>query len=146
VPVEPDEPLVDAEVMRDAAPAALAAPEAAAVVDAPAVGSAPEAAAVDYRPAEAAVVSDSVPAAAGASAIEAEVVVTPEDLAGDQTCTPRVAGSPLAGPTLDDVMSRVWEGLVTGLPAACPACHGEVLPSAARPLSGRCTSCGTTIE
>ena len=29
----------------------------------------------------------------------------------------------LAGPTLDDVMSRAWEGLVTGLPAACPVCR-----------------------
>ena len=37
---------------------------------------------------------------------------------------------PLAGPTLDDVVSRVWEGLVMGLPAACPVCHGEVLPAA----------------
>ena len=54
--------------------------------------------------------------------------------------------APLAGPTLDDVMSRVWEGLVTGLPAACPICHGEVLPSMQGPLHGRCNSCGTTID
>ena len=54
--------------------------------------------------------------------------------------------APLAGPTLDDVMSRVWEGLVTGLPAACPVCQGEVVPSFAGPLHGSCSSCGTTIE
>jgi hypothetical protein len=60
---------------------------------------------------------------------------------------PRTAGVPLAGPTLDDVMSRVWEGLATGLPAACPVCHGEVDPSMpGHPLSGRCRSCGTTID
>ena len=59
---------------------------------------------------------------------------------------PRTAGVPLAGPTLDDTMSRVWEGLVTGLPAACPVCHGEVEPSLGGPLSGRCRSCDTAID
>lgn len=54
--------------------------------------------------------------------------------------------APLAGPTLDDVMSRVWEGLVTGLPAACPVCRGEVVPSVHGPLHGRCSSCGTTVD
>ena len=59
---------------------------------------------------------------------------------------PRTAGMPLAGPTLDDVMSRVWEGLATGLPAACPLCHGEVEPAFGGPLNGRCRSCGTSID
>jgi hypothetical protein len=54
--------------------------------------------------------------------------------------------APLAGPTLDDVMSRAWEGLVTGLPAACPVCDGEVVPSFAGSVHGSCSSCGTTIE
>jgi hypothetical protein len=61
----------------------------------------------------------------------------------DDVRKPRV---PLAGPTLDDVMSRVWEGLVTGLPAACPVCRGEVVPSMHGALHGRCSSCGTTID
>lgn len=56
-----------------------------------------------------------------------------------------VAGASLAGPTLDDVMSRAWEGLAMGLPAACPVCHGEVLPVASG-AHGACSSCGTTIE
>ena len=43
----------------------------------------------------------------------------------------RQARAPLAGPTLDDVMSRAWEGLVMGLSAACPVCDGEVVPSSA---------------
>ena len=59
---------------------------------------------------------------------------------------PHTAGMPLAGPTLDDVMSRVWEGLATGLPAACPLCHGEVEPALHGSLTGRCRSCGTLID
>ena len=58
----------------------------------------------------------------------------------------RGARATLAGPTLDDVMSRVWEGLVTGLPAACPVCRGEVVASFAGSVHGSCSSCGTTIE
>jgi hypothetical protein len=54
--------------------------------------------------------------------------------------------APLAGPTLDDVMSRAWEGLVTGLPAACPVCDGELQSTRAGVVRGTCSSCGTTIE
>jgi hypothetical protein len=71
-------------------------------------------------------------------------VVFEREVAGERA--PRVAGAPLAGPTLDDVMSRVWEGLVTGLPAACPVCHHEVVPVLGGPAGGRCTSCGTVID
>jgi hypothetical protein len=53
---------------------------------------------------------------------------------------------PLAGPTLDDVMSRAWEGLASGMPAACPVCDGEVMASFAGSVHGSCSSCGTTIE
>jgi len=88
----------------------------------------------------------SAPAVGSAPAIEPELVVAPETGFADLAGTPRAAGAPLAGPTLDDVMSRVWEGLVTGLPAACPVCHGEVLPSAAGPRRGHCASCDTTID
>ncbi len=70
----------------------------------------------------------------------------PETIVGDDLRAPRTVGAPLTGPTLDDVMSRVWEGLVTGLPAACPVCRGEVVPALGGPLSGRCSSCGTTID
>jgi hypothetical protein len=85
------------------------------------------------------------PAVERASAIETDILGPPAQV-GDSVYTPKVAGAPLAGPTLDDVMSRVWEGLVTGLPAACPVCHGEVLPSASGPRRGRCASCDTTID
>jgi len=74
------------------------------------------------------------------------VAPAPETIVGDDLRAPRTVGAPLTGPTLDDVMSRVWEGLVTGLPAACPVCRGEVVPAVVGPPSGRCSSCGTTID
>ncbi|MDA0179524.1 hypothetical protein OJ997_04390 [Solirubrobacter phytolaccae] len=77
---------------------------------------------------------------------EAEMVVlAPETEVAGEPRTPRAAGASLAGPTLDDVMSRVWEGLAIGLPAACPVCHGEVLPAVEDSRIGACTSCGTTV-
>jgi hypothetical protein len=79
----------------------------------------------------------------------AELVVGKELVALERatgTDDVRKPRAPLAGPTLDDVMSRVWEGLVTGLPAACPVCRGEVVPSVHGALHGRCASCGTTID
>jgi hypothetical protein len=52
------------------------------------------------------------------------------------------------GPTLDDVISRAWEVLRADVPAACPACRGELLPRAsagAGIVGGRCDSCGTAL-
>ena len=72
-----------------------------------------------------------------------ELVALERATVADDVRKPR---APLAGPTLDDVMSRVWEGLTMGLPAACPLCDGEVLPATAGPRRGSCTSCGTTID
>lgn len=66
-------------------------------------------------------------------------------LAGEPR-TQEAAGLSLAGPTLDDVVSRVWEGLVMKLPAACPVCDGEVLPALPGTYGGSCTSCGTTVD
>jgi hypothetical protein len=50
--------------------------------------------------------------------------------------------SVLAGPTLDDVMSRVWEGLRAEVPTPCPVCHAEIEPSA----HGHCAACGSTLR
>jgi len=50
--------------------------------------------------------------------------------------------SVLAGPTLDDVMSRAWEGLRAEVPTPCPVCHTEIEPSA----HGRCGACGSTLD
>jgi hypothetical protein len=85
-------------------------------------------------------------AALAPHAVPGRIDLAPEVGLAGEVGTQRAAGSPLAGPTLDDVVSRVWEGLVMGLPAACPACHGEVLPAAPGVNGGSCTSCGTAIE
>jgi hypothetical protein len=60
----------------------------------------------------------------------------------------RARPEPGAGPTLDDVVTRAWEVLRAGMPAACPACGGELLPrpdAAPGSAAGRCDSCGTTL-
>ena len=53
-----------------------------------------------------------------------------------------------AGPTLDDVISLAWEVLRADVPAACPACGGELLPresAGAGIVGGRCEACGATL-
>jgi hypothetical protein len=100
---------------------------------------------------------DPAATADGPRALHGETVRPPETTVGDITIARRTAGVPetsaqpgdagtLAGPTLDDVVSRLWEGLAIGLPAACPLCHGEVVPAVGGSLSGSCTSCGMTID
>src|SRR3954452_17176579 len=54
----------------------------------------------------------------------------------------RRRAAPLSGPTLDDVMSRVWEGLRAEVPTPCPVCRTEVEPS----MGGRCGSCGSALD
>jgi hypothetical protein len=58
----------------------------------------------------------------------------------------RGAATPLAGPTLDDVVTHAWEGLVAGVPAACPVCHGEIEPVLGGALRGHCGTCGVTLD
>jgi hypothetical protein len=89
---------------------------------------------------------DEPPFEASVDALVDEPFAAPATEEVGERRVPRTAGMPLAGPTLDDVMSRVWEGLATGLPAACPLCHGEVEPAPGAPLTGRCRSCGTSIH
>ena len=53
------------------------------------------------------------------------------------------------GPTLDDLIVDAWEGLTAHQVVACPVCDGELAPqygAHARPVAGRCRSCGTTIS
>jgi hypothetical protein len=59
---------------------------------------------------------------------------------------PLALGAPLAGPTLDDAMSRAWEGLVAGVPAACPVCQGEIEPALGGGLVGHCGTCQITLD
>ena len=64
----------------------------------------------------------------------------------EDECRPRPTADD--GPTLDDVISRAWEVLRADVPAACPACGGELLPresAGAGIVGGRCDSCGATL-
>ena len=58
---------------------------------------------------------------------------------------PPTAGSPLDGPTLDDVISHAWEALGAQVAAACPVCGGEVEPHG-HAAGGRCGNCGSTLD
>ena len=52
------------------------------------------------------------------------------------------------GPTLDEVLSGAWEGLAAHQRVPCPMCGGEMGPeygAHARPIGGRCGSCGTHL-
>jgi hypothetical protein len=52
-------------------------------------------------------------------------------------------------PTLDDLIAGVWEGLAVQETVTCPVCGEEMRPryaAHARPVGGRCTSCGATLS
>jgi hypothetical protein len=56
--------------------------------------------------------------------------------------------TPEAGPTLDDVISRTWEVMRAGAPAACLVCGAELEPRRVHGsgvAGGRCPSCGTAL-
>jgi hypothetical protein len=75
---------------------------------------------------------------------DAETMLPEDDLVELEPVHTRAAASRsvLAGPTLDDVMTRVWEGLRAEVPTPCPVCHTEIEPSAL----GRCGACGSTLD
>jgi hypothetical protein len=52
-------------------------------------------------------------------------------------------------PTLDELLTGVWEGLVAHRAVRCPACGGEMKPVYgvhARPVGGRCSRCETEVS
>jgi hypothetical protein len=52
-------------------------------------------------------------------------------------------------PTLDELLSGAWEGLVAHQHAACPVCSGDMTPEYgvhARPIGGRCGSCDAQLS
>jgi hypothetical protein len=56
---------------------------------------------------------------------------------------------PRRGPTLDELIVGVWEGLQTDHTAACPVCGGAMRArhgAGPRPVGGRCDDCGTVIS
>jgi hypothetical protein len=79
-----------------------------------------------------------------------EDVVAPREFAAPPEAgeirVSRGATAPLAGPTLDDVVTHAWEGLGAGVPAACPVCHGEIEPVLGGALRGHCGNCGVTLD
>ena len=79
-----------------------------------------------------------------------EDVVAPRDFAAPPEAgeirVSRGATAPLAGPTLDDVVTHAWEGLGASVPAACPVCHGEIEPVLGGALRGHCGNCGVTLD
>jgi hypothetical protein len=53
------------------------------------------------------------------------------------------------GPTLDELIVGVWEGLASGRAAACPVCSGPLAPrygAGAAPVGARCGDCGTELS
>jgi hypothetical protein len=63
----------------------------------------------------------------------------------DDRTVPAVGGTP----TLDDLLTGIWETVSSGQPATCPLCHGALEPrygAGSAPVGGRCTSCGTEIS
>jgi hypothetical protein len=52
-------------------------------------------------------------------------------------------------PTLDELLSGAWEGLVAHQQVACPMCGGDMTPdygAHARPIGGSCAGCGTKLS
>jgi hypothetical protein len=70
---------------------------------------------------------------------------------GGETSVP---SAPASGPTLEELISGVWEGLLTGIVVSCPACGGELAPrhaagavvDAADGAGGECRDCGSTVS
>ncbi|HET8977880.1 MAG TPA: hypothetical protein VFN87_06960 [Solirubrobacteraceae bacterium] len=59
------------------------------------------------------------------------------------------SADPGGEPTLDSLLSGVWEGLAAHRSVACPVCGGEMRPEYgvhARPIGGRCASCETRFS
>jgi len=70
----------------------------------------------------------------------AEPIDRPASLFGDAADGDDTGG----GPTLDDVLVGVWEGLAAHVAVTCPLCGGALRP--AHHGGGRCADCGTTLD
>jgi hypothetical protein len=52
-------------------------------------------------------------------------------------------------PTLDELVSGVWQGLIAHQRVPCPWCGADMTPvysAHARPTAGRCAGCETTLD
>ena len=62
---------------------------------------------------------------------------------------PTLFDGPGGEPTLDELVSGVWEGLVAHRPVPCPVCGGPLAAvddANGRAVQGRCGDCGTTLS
>jgi hypothetical protein len=77
-----------------------------------------------------------------------EPAAPPEPVGGDLQARDLRIG-PGGGPTLNDLVVGVWEGLAAHRIVACPACGEAMAPrysAGPAPVGGRCRGCGTTIQ
>jgi hypothetical protein len=85
---------------------------------------------------------------AGRGAVRDRPAAVPAPAVGDLHAHD-LRGAPSGGPTLDDLVVGVWEGLAAHRTVACLACGEAMKPrygSGHAPVGGRCTGCGTTIR
>lgn len=81
-----------------------------------------------------------------ATAVRTEAAVR-ADLTVDRPRLERVAAS--GGPSLDRLITRLWEEITGHQLATCPWCEGEMRPqygAASRPVAARCTDCGASLS
>ena len=74
----------------------------------------------------------------------------PGDRGRERTsAAPSLFGNLGGEPTLDEIITGVWEGLAAHRAVVCPVCGGEMGPrygAHARPIGGRCHSCEATLS
>jgi hypothetical protein len=75
-----------------------------------------------------------------ATAVKPLFELFPETASPEDAARQRFAGS---GPTLEQRISGVWEGLLKTGTADCPVCRGKMERT---PGGGLCTSCGSTLS
>jgi hypothetical protein len=67
-----------------------------------------------------------------------------------RTAARRSGSADLGGePTLDALLSGVWEGLAAHKSVACPVCEGQMTPdygAHALPIGGHCQECGARLN
>jgi hypothetical protein len=61
---------------------------------------------------------------------------------------PTLFDRPGGEPSLDELISGVWEVLIARRPVECPVCGGPMAPqygAHSGPIGGRCGDCGATL-
>jgi hypothetical protein len=68
---------------------------------------------------------------------------------GQTELSPSAPDGAGGGPTLDELLSGVWERLTAHAVADCPVCGGQMAPEYgvhALPIGGRCADCASGIS